>query len=121
MHSEANAKLLPTLDSQTASFCFCCRSVFFGDVSPKDKPEFYIQCISNVYQTYADNHKNKVPLIVNTQGWVKGELHHCYAVITGKPCSRSDRLDADGSQMCKLHNNNFIKVSNLDSRAEVPY
>ena len=51
-----------------------CRSVFFGDVTPKDKPEFYIQCIRNVYQTYANSYKNKVPLIVNTQGWVKGEL-----------------------------------------------
>ena len=51
----------------------CRRSVFFGDVSPKDKPEFYIQCIHNVYHTYADNYRNKVPLIVNTQGWVKGE------------------------------------------------
>lgn len=48
------------------------RSVFFGDVTPKDKPEFYIQCIRNVYQTYANSYKNKVPLIVNTQGWVKG-------------------------------------------------
>ena len=51
-----------------------CRSVFFGDVSPKDKPGFYIQCIYNVYQTYADKYRNKVPLIINTQGWVKGEL-----------------------------------------------
>ena len=50
-----------------------CRSVFFGDVSPKDKPGFYIQCIYNVYQTYADKYRNKVPLIINTQGWVKGK------------------------------------------------
>ena len=48
--------------------------MFFGDLSPKDKPEFYIQCIHSVYQTYADHYKNEVPLIVNTQGWVKGEL-----------------------------------------------
>ena len=49
------------------------RSVFFGDISPKDRPEFYIKCINNVYQTYADHYRNKIPLIVNTQGWVKGE------------------------------------------------
>lgn len=48
------------------------RSVFFGDISPKDRPEFYIKCINNVYQTYADHYRNKIPLIVNTQGWVKG-------------------------------------------------
>ncbi|CAH3188431.1 unnamed protein product [Porites evermanni] len=48
------------------------RSVFFGDVSPKDRPGFYIQCIYNVYQTYADKYRNKIPLIINTQGWVKG-------------------------------------------------
>ena len=50
-----------------------CRSVFFGDVSPKDKPGFYIQCIYNVYETYADKYRDKVPLIINTQGWVKGK------------------------------------------------
>lgn len=49
------------------------RSLFFGDVSPKDRPEFYVKCIHNVYQTYADKYRNKIPLIVNTQGWVKGE------------------------------------------------
>ena len=49
------------------------RSVFFGDVSPKDRPEFYVKCIHNVYQTYADKYRNKIPLIVNTQGWVKGD------------------------------------------------
>ncbi|KAJ7336072.1 Polynucleotide 5'-hydroxyl-kinase nol9 [Desmophyllum pertusum] len=48
------------------------RSVFFGDVSPKDRPEFYVKCIHNVFQTYADHYRNKIPLIVNTQGWVKG-------------------------------------------------
>ncbi len=52
------------------------RSVFFGDVSPKDRPEFYVKCIHNVYQTYADKYRNKIPLIVNTQGWVKGGLLH---------------------------------------------
>ncbi|XP_078342508.1 uncharacterized protein LOC144628299 [Oculina patagonica] len=48
------------------------RSVFFGDVSPKDRPEFYVKCIRNVYQTFADKYRNKIPMIVNTQGWVKG-------------------------------------------------
>lgn len=48
------------------------RSVFFGDISPRDKPGFFMQCIHYVYQTYADNYRNKIPLIVNTQGWIKG-------------------------------------------------
>lgn len=48
------------------------RSVFFGDNSSKDKPELYIRCIQDVYKTYADHSRGKVPLIVNTQGWVKG-------------------------------------------------
>jgi len=47
--------------------------VFFGDISPKDRPEFYVKCIHSVYQTYADNYRRKIPLIVNTQGWVKGK------------------------------------------------
>ncbi|XP_029199758.2 polynucleotide 5'-hydroxyl-kinase NOL9-like isoform X3 [Acropora millepora] len=49
------------------------RSVFFGDVTPRDKPDFYIQCVRYVYETYAENYrKSKIPLIVNTLGWVKG-------------------------------------------------
>lgn len=57
--------------AKVISFFF--RSLFFGDISPKDRPEFYIKCIHNVYQTYAANYKRKIPLIVNTQGWVRGE------------------------------------------------
>lgn len=49
------------------------RSVFFGDVTPRDKPDFYIQCVRYVYETYAEDYrKSKIPLIVNTLGWVKG-------------------------------------------------
>ncbi|XP_015767061.1 PREDICTED: polynucleotide 5'-hydroxyl-kinase NOL9-like [Acropora digitifera] len=49
------------------------RSVFFGDVTPRDKPDFYIQCVRYVFETYAENYrKSKIPLIVNTLGWVKG-------------------------------------------------
>ena len=38
---------------------FFFRSVFFGDISPKDRPEFYVKCIHSVYQTYADNYRKK--------------------------------------------------------------
>ena len=56
------------------SVCFLVsRSVFFGDVTPRDKPDFYIQRVRYVYETYAENYrKSKIPLIVNTLGWVKG-------------------------------------------------
>ena len=50
------------------------RAVFFGDVSPKDKPGFYIKCVNNVYKKYAEIYNRKIPLIINTQGWVKGLL-----------------------------------------------
>lgn len=48
------------------------RSVFFGDNSSKDRPELYVRCIHDVYKTYADHYRGKIPLIVNTQGWVIG-------------------------------------------------
>ena len=57
--------------AKVISFFF--RSLLFGDISPKDRPEFYIKCVHSVYQTYAANYRRKIPLIVNTQGWVKGE------------------------------------------------
>ena len=60
-----------TKDNPFIFFFF--RSVFLGDISPKDRPEFYVKCIHSVYQTYADNYRKQIPLIVNTQGWVKGE------------------------------------------------
>lgn len=64
------------------------RSVFFGDVSPKDKPEFYIQCIQYVYQAYADNYKNRIPLVVNTQGWVRGKWDVNTFILTHSKSSK---------------------------------
>ena len=63
---------------------FCNRCLFFGDVSSKRDPSTYLSyvfAINDYYQKeYCISEKGenpcnvKLPLIVNTSGWVKGKL-----------------------------------------------
>lgn len=63
--------------------CFCCmslcadftfRSIFFGDVSPADQPDFYVRCACELVDVYLNKlQPGGIPLVVNTHGWVKGE------------------------------------------------
>ncbi|KAL8261335.1 hypothetical protein R6Q59_025384 [Mikania micrantha] len=58
------------------------RCFFFGDISSKRDPELYLTYIFALYDYYHKNYhqssasaspsKSRVPLIVNTSGWVKG-------------------------------------------------
>ncbi|EST08730.1 hypothetical protein PSEUBRA_001811 [Kalmanozyma brasiliensis GHG001] len=58
------------------------RAHFIGDVSPRDDPESYVAAVHDLVeyfrehvqpgQSHASNDPHRVPLIVNTQGWVKG-------------------------------------------------
>ena len=52
-------------------FSLTYRAYFFGDVSPKDRPNSYIRFVHILYQYYNEHHRD-VPLIVNTHGWIKG-------------------------------------------------
>ncbi|MCO5585001.1 hypothetical protein L7F22_038933 [Adiantum nelumboides] len=46
---------------------------FLGDTSPKNDPGTYIAAIQNLLASYRNSWASQgVPLIVNTQGWVKG-------------------------------------------------
>jgi len=68
------------------TFChlFHNRSLFFGDISPKIDPSVFLEYVCSIYDHYQkkyrtfDKRKNaskiQTPLIVNTSGWVKGEL-----------------------------------------------
>jgi len=63
---------------------FCNRCLFFGDVSCKRDPSTYLSYVFAIYDYYqkeygisvnGENPCNiKLPLIVNTPGWVKGKL-----------------------------------------------
>lgn len=49
------------------------RSHFIGDTTPKDDPTLYNHAITDILLYYNASLKSKgIPLIVNTQGWVKG-------------------------------------------------
>ncbi|KAF9349186.1 Polynucleotide 5'-hydroxyl-kinase grc3 [Mortierella sp. NVP85] len=67
------------------------RAFFVGNSTPRDDPEYYLACVKELVRTYYaevshtrcwedttdDNHRvddedDQVPLIVNTQGWIKG-------------------------------------------------
>lgn len=59
----------PTWAIQKAPY----RSHFFGAASPKDDPVRYIELISDLVEVYRIHFADKdVPLIINTQGWVRG-------------------------------------------------
>lgn len=58
---------------------FACRSYYFGDISPKHHPNYYIsliqECISYYRYSVLSDSTKPHPLIVNTCGWVSGELN----------------------------------------------
>lgn len=65
-------------------FLFPLRCFFFGDVSSKRDPTAYLKAISTLYDYYRQDHclfnknenpaKTELPLVINTPGWVKGNL-----------------------------------------------
>ncbi|UZJ54421.1 hypothetical protein CBS101457_003741 [Exobasidium rhododendri] len=60
------------------------RSHFLGDVTPKDDPKLYIEAIYDLVQLYRNElYKRGVPLIVNTQGWVKGLGANLFTELEG--------------------------------------
>ncbi|KAJ1018150.1 hypothetical protein NDA16_005016 [Ustilago loliicola] len=58
------------------------RAHFIGDVSPRDDPESYIAAVHDLIEYFraeiqpslpdASGEQKRVPLIINTQGWIKG-------------------------------------------------
>ncbi|KAI8363779.1 hypothetical protein B0O80DRAFT_434480 [Mortierella sp. GBAus27b] len=68
------------------------RAFFVGNSTPRDDPKYYMACITELVKTYyaevshtrcwedaedydsqnGDNEDEHVPLIINTQGWIKG-------------------------------------------------
>ncbi|ORX49701.1 hypothetical protein BCR36DRAFT_353398 [Piromyces finnis] len=52
------------------------RSFYIGASTPKQNPEYYLNCINELYKTYMMEvaHKSNTftPLIINTHGWTRG-------------------------------------------------
>ncbi|KAI8811054.1 Pre-mRNA cleavage complex II protein Clp1-domain-containing protein [Cladochytrium replicatum] len=49
------------------------RSIYFGAISPKADPDLYLTALSSLVGTFRSE-LSDVPLIVNTDGWVKGTI-----------------------------------------------
>jgi polynucleotide 5'-hydroxyl-kinase GRC3/NOL9 len=46
---------------------------FFGDVTPKARPDFYLKCVTSCFSYWRhDPDMSNAPLVINTSGWVKG-------------------------------------------------
>jgi len=59
---------------------------FFGDVTSKSDPDTFIQMVSQLMQQYEKLNAEKetpIPLIVNTDGWVKGFGYEILSAIIG--------------------------------------
>jgi polynucleotide 5'-kinase involved in rRNA processing len=50
------------------------KAYFIGSNTPKQNPDYYMNCLLELFSEYMKNYKNKMPLIINTQGWVKGKF-----------------------------------------------
>lgn len=55
------------------------RSFFFGSASPRNNPDYYLECINELVDHWKrdqaavfDDESEWIPLVVNTQGWVSG-------------------------------------------------
>ncbi|KAI9144476.1 hypothetical protein BKA69DRAFT_1122321 [Paraphysoderma sedebokerense] len=55
------------------------RTAFIGSTSPKNDPDYYISCISSLLKAYQglipttwESEGTLIPLVINTQGWIKG-------------------------------------------------
>jgi polynucleotide 5'-kinase involved in rRNA processing len=51
-------------------------SFFIGATSPKHDPDYYLACIMELWQKFKSSASVGIPLVVNTQGWIKG-LYIC--------------------------------------------
>lgn len=52
------------------------RSYFFGSLTARDDPSYYVMCISQLIRLYQEEYdrdeEDLVPLVVNTHGWIHG-------------------------------------------------
>lgn len=54
---------------------------FFGETTPRENPDFYVECVEEVCRQALDYaRKNSYPVVVNSDGWITGVgsdlLHH---------------------------------------------
>ncbi|KAI9347197.1 Pre-mRNA cleavage complex II protein Clp1-domain-containing protein [Zopfochytrium polystomum] len=47
-------------------------SLFIGANSPKDEPDYYVSSVLHLFQIYQSRYASTMPLVINTQGWIKG-------------------------------------------------
>lgn len=47
---------------------------FVGDVTPKDAVMLYVRTVLKLYDEYLQERDIRLPLIINTHGWVKGTM-----------------------------------------------
>ena len=74
------------------------RSHFLGDVTPREDPAAYLAAIEDLVRFYcSDLQSIGVPLVVNTQGWVKGLGANLLADIQGmvSPTHLVDMMQGD--------------------------
>ena len=51
------------------------RCYYYGGLSASDNPNLYTECIRTCLQDYwnlQEKHESKLPLVVNTMGWIEG-------------------------------------------------
>ncbi|KAJ3212877.1 Polynucleotide 5'-hydroxyl-kinase nol9 [Entophlyctis luteolus] len=47
-------------------------SCFVGATTPKNDPDFYSACVLQLWDVYKTRISQKIPLVINTDGWVRG-------------------------------------------------
>jgi hypothetical protein len=61
------------------------RCFFYGDISPKSDPIRYGQNVADLYthfqHQYCNDGRTKMPLVINTHGWVKGTWQYSVSLL----------------------------------------
>ena len=61
------------------------RCFFYGDISPKSDPILYGQNVAELYthfqHQYCNDGRIKMPLVINTHGWVKGTWQYSVSLL----------------------------------------
>jgi len=83
---------------------------FFGDITSKYDPDTYVQMATKLLQCYNSSCYSSIPLLINTDGWVKGLGYEILSAIVGI---------ADPGHIIQVLGNTKMKSFDMSSHGSV--
>jgi len=79
-----------------------------GNITPEDNPQQYLSCINDLIEYYDEHFRGKVPLVINTQGWIQGAGYRMLLSII------TEARPTDIIQICK-HEQCPLKFADVEA------